>query len=550
MKTILRRINDFIDQRIDRPIKVQYPSSITPEFLMRIKPENVDEHSWTEGCLWIINSVLSQTIEGRFKNEDSEYVAICSTLLKRLIGNDYTPYIEALVNSGVLIADNQFSIKHHICMGYKLAKELVNEPWTFATIKGRFIVKAVIKHRRQKARELKKVNQELYHLNRWLIEETLILNKTAALDFLSTLERVMEREIKKRNLKPGSKNKIQGFLDLRIRIYKTSIERWKLTNGFTVDSSGGRLHTPLTSIPSIFRNFITTRDGEELTSLDIKNSQPFHMVFLFQKRFWRKSKKAATMYGTDQELYNQLLHDEGYIMFQKLLLRADNQAIRILSFKNLVLTGKLYEFICSRLGGIYKSRKKVNPFGTRRLAKKQFLRMMYYDPRKINPDVHQFFSEFVKLFPSEGSIMSLLKKRSYRDFSIFLQKLEAKMILHQVCRVIFKENPDIPLYTIHDSIITTKQYADLVMDKIKTTYVEAIGMAPQIEKNTWSETNALKSVVSYVKSKIDEANMDIPDTKLNRHLEHGSFDQHFYKCHIPDFTKYETLVPPTNQPRH
>jgi hypothetical protein len=543
MKPIIRRINDYIDHRVERPIKVQYPRSITPEFLQNIKPADIDSDQWAEGCFWVINAVLSQTIEGRFKNNDSDYVAVCSLTLKMVLGNDYTLYVDALVNSGILVSDNEFSVKHHICMGYKLPTQLIQEPWAFTTIKGKFIVKSVKKHRRKKSQELKKVNKDLYHLTRWLIEDTLILDKTAALDFLNTLKGVMQRELEKRTLKPGSKNRVKSFLDLRIRIYKTSIERWKLTNGFTVDNSGGRLHTPLTSIPSIFRNFITTRGGEELISLDIKNSQPFHMVFLFQKRFWRKSKKAATMYGTDQELYNQLLHDEGYIMFQKQLLRVDNQAIRIFSFKNLVLTGKLYEFICSRLGGIYKSRKKVNPFGTRRLAKKQFLRMMYYDPRKINPDVHQFFSEFIKLFPAEGSIMSLLKKRSYRDFSIFLQKLEAKMILHQVCRVIFKENPDIPLYTIHDSIITTKQYADLVMDKIKTTYVEAIGMAPQIEKNTWSEVNALESVVKYVNGKLDESNIDTPGLQLNTSLEHASFDQDFYQSHVPDFLKYETLIP-------
>lgn len=44
---------------------------------------------------------------------------------------------------------------------------------------------------------------------------------------------------------------------------------------------------------------------------------------------------------------------------------------------------------------------------------------------------------------------------SKRDLPILLQHLEADCVLDYTCKKIAKKYPDMPLFTIHDSIITT-----------------------------------------------------------------------------------------------
>lgn len=49
-------------------------------------------------------------------------------------------------------------------------------------------------------------------------------------------------------------------------------------------------------------------------------------------------------------------------------------------------------------------------------------------------------------------------------FAMFTQKLEAYFLLDNVCKRISEEYPHVPLYTVHDSIMTTKDYVGLVKE--------------------------------------------------------------------------------------
>jgi hypothetical protein len=82
----------------------------------------------------------------------------------------------------------------------------------------------------------------------------------------------------------------------------------------------------------------------------------------------------------------------------------------------------------------------------------------------------------------EAQVMELLKSRDYRDLSILLQKLEARVLLHKVCRRIYDHNTTAWFTTIHDSIITTAEHADLVENIILTAYKDILGAEPQLKK--------------------------------------------------------------------
>lgn len=102
-----------------------------------------------------------------------------------------------------------------------------------------------------------------------------------------------------------------------------------------------------------------------------------------------------------------------------------------------------------------------------------------------------------------------------RDFSILLQRTESYLMLDNVCRIIHLENPDIPFYTIHDSIITTQPNIELVKKITSETILKITGkpvgvktkvydpsviVSEQLLTDTWDKVK-ITSVIEYERKK-------------------------------------------------
>jgi hypothetical protein len=114
--------------------------------------------------------------------------------------------------------------------------------------------------------------------------------------------------------------------------------------------------------------------------------------------------------------------------------------------------------------------------------------------------------------------MELLKRRDYTNFSVLLQKLEVHMMLEKVSRRIYDRAPDAWFTTIHDSVITTTEYADLVQETMFTTYKEVLGVAPAIERSDLHPDAAFHDLFDYVQRKIDKniGEGESPEVRNNR----------------------------------
>jgi hypothetical protein len=500
-------------------------------------PAGFSQELWLDGCRWIISTLFTNTIERRFKEGSEEFIPLCSELLKDILSNNYASYLGALLKSKILIRDDEYSAKNHICYGYRISTKYLSSQVEYHSLVTPYIQKALVKYRRKKSKELIKASTPLFPLTRWLTENSLIIDKTEALDFLNDFMRKLEKELKKRELKPQAQKKAASFITTRSIIYQTAIESWRLSKGFNIDRSGGRLYSPIVNLPSIFRNFITTAGGEELVSLDIKNSQPFHLLCLLRPQFWKLKSKKIHLHGMDEELYVHTSSHQVYNMFQELIQSPEYQQLNFFHFKGLVSAGKLYEFMASRLAEKYSHLGAANPFRDRNMTKKQFLRLMYFDPEKKNPLVHGFFEEFEKLFPVEAMAIKLLKSRNYKDLPILLQKIEARLLLHNVCGQIFKKNKAIPIYSIHDSLVTTKAFSEVVESTIYKVYKEDLGMVPQLEKSIWSMDSAYRDMKKYVSRKIDDAMQQIHNPDSSQIIRKVDFEMAYLRERIPDYLR-------------
>ena len=81
--------------------------------------------------------------------------------------------------------------------------------------------------------------------------------------------------------------------------------------------------------------------------------------------------------------------------------------------------------------------------------------MLYAENKNRHVASSNYYKAFKELFPFESNIIDLLKSKNYTEFSVLLQQIEARILLKNICKRIHQKDHSIPLFTIHDGIITT-----------------------------------------------------------------------------------------------
>jgi hypothetical protein len=62
-----------------------------------------------------------------------------------------------------------------------------------------------------------------------------------------------------------------------------------------------------------------------------------------------------------------------------------------------------------------------------------------------------------------------------------MQREEAKFMLHTVCRRLFTYHKEVPVFTIHDSIMTTEEHVPLVRRIISEEF-HRLGLHPTLKE--------------------------------------------------------------------
>ena len=547
---IKKDVEGFINSSYNDNISIVNPELLDKETLLQHKPIHIDDEDWIQNCRWIVHSIIQLSSDKRYNNKSGEYVPLNSVVLKKNCGNNYLVYLEGLLNSGIIDCDEKYSKVTHESFGFKFTDKYATTAIGFITLTDKTLLKRIRKYKKEKIEVLKTKAHPIAHLVRWLAYDGLSIDKEAAIEFLETYKRKLTSELSKRNLRKKHQKKQEAFVLRRYYKIKHQIESWGSNKYISIDDAGGRLYSPITGLPSLFRNFLNYK-GEELVGYDIKNSQPLHFLTMLKKEFWKSYTSGLTLKRLDSELGEYLQGDVDYsstIMFQESSETQYSKRFNNYTFKKLVQNGKLYEFICYKFFNKHITKGGLDRFSTRAKTKQEFMHMMYHNPKVPHSKAKAVFADFEHLFPTEASVMNLMKKRKYNDFPIILQKLEAQMLLHRVAKRVYDVNPDIPLFTIHDSILTTKQHASTLKCILEDEYQKLLGFIPQFEKTEYSEHNAWGEITKYTKSKVDQADLEIsedgfilPESFRFLKCEHWNFDKKQKdKKVIPDIANYNT----------
>ena len=234
--------------------------------------------------------------------------------------------------------------------------------------------------------------------------------------------------------------------------------------------SYGRLHTPITRLKREARRFLTI-EGKELVEVDIANSQPLFLSQLILN--FRNNNK--DFYSTSSSNYC----DSGpSIMASMGLFPVTESQDR----EGLRADERRYIELCEE-GRLYEVLMEAGGFTDRQKMKDDLYHEVFYGQTRIQGPVKDIFR---KLFPNVYEVILAAKKKDYRHLSHRLQKAESDLIIQTVCRRLMLDHPDIPVLTIHDSILTTPEHHSTVAEFIRQAFA-AVGLLVTLKEKTTNE---------------------------------------------------------------
>ena len=87
-------------------------------------------------------------------------------------------------------------------------------------------------------------------------------------------------------------------------------------------------------------------------------------------------------------------------------------------------------------------------------------------------------------------IFAKIKKgKKYNSLACLLQHIEAQIILLKICKRVSVERPDLPIFTLHDSIVTTEGNEGYVSDVMMEVLSNEIGIPPILKIEKWEKVS-------------------------------------------------------------
>ena len=192
-----------------------------------------------------------------------------------------------------------------------------------------------------------------------------------------------------------------------IKYMKNSMSLESLRDGniFFKFDEYGRMHTNYTILKRNIRKNFLSIDGQPLHEIDLKNSQPLFLAVLMKRELSP----------------NKLINSE------------------ITRYFDLVNNGLIYEELMNKCSIKDREEAKI---------------MMYKVLFGVNGDTRKYNKMFNSVFPHIYAFILKYKKekKNYKSLSYALQNLESEFIFNKVIKHLMVSNPEIKLFTVHDSL--------------------------------------------------------------------------------------------------
>ena len=453
------------------------PVAVLPEALMR----HADSARY-----FLHRIVWGQVMKKRTKED---FVPLKFDYLREVIPDRVVVTLkEALLSAEVIECDGQY-IEGRKSYGYRLGPKYTNSRIIRVAIQDAAVVKRVKANRRAK---YKKVRLDVH---RWLRSQF----KNLHVDL------------------PKAMSLLSGHR--RFELVRIPVEQIANNESEFSVCRYGRVHTSLTRCPSKVRTELHVA-GESLVSLDIANSQPLFLSLLIIN--YRKQGNKSFGYVTFQShvtnpyrnidkiieetipyfILLQESHTSSVISTAYTTRKASEEILEPHTEQDLQTTRHCphelsvnrdflapdeahFVRLCEqgKLYATFDEQMEILEMPLRHWLKQEAFEVIYGPNRKKT----RLKSIFEELFPGVAEVIRVHKRKDYRFLPRLLQNIEANFVINTVCRRIMTEMPDTPMFTIHDSVLTTRQFVEPVR-RIMFEEFARLGLTPTLHQKDYGES--------------------------------------------------------------
>lgn len=411
-----------------------------------------------EGLIVICDTILRMA--GSRDTDMNNLVQIQTTSFHNILHNDYSLYLDYLIQERIVITDN-FYIPGEKSISYKLNEDFIDD-LTSIQMENKTFLNRTIKAINETDTKLKVSTK---HKNNF--------KNDFKIDFVSAWNHLTNCYI---NQVPDKKGRLLN------KYTKAVLQRklLEINDGqlfISRSSSNGRITTNLSILNGDYKQFILGYDY----SLDIVSSQPTMLnMFINLLKELRGEKSPVISYSNSYLSYE-------YRIIEKTLGKSDGvrfldglKSVKLPSkseldlWKNLCENGDIYRHFANEVFNI--TGKKM----TRQEAKQIFI-VVLYSPSKSPNEYKKIFSMiYPTIYKFLNDIKSIAKiKRSHKMLPILLQGTESFIWIERILPELDRLN--IKYHFIHDSIIIQKEDFDRAEMKITEQFFIA-GINAQICK--------------------------------------------------------------------
>lgn len=452
------------------------------ELIQKFPPTGISKFN-ANHLLYIAGLIYSLKLRREKSDKETGFTKINSTALRSKVRN-YKSYLWYLTRAGVLRTDGSYSSGKST--GYRFLHG-------FHGIKSVEIELEVRRDSGKKGKLDAELTKRHGFVTRWLSDGKLGFDYEGALKLYEAEKAALDEGGMRNHAQLGPfDDGLPAYENVEDYDYKYPENAWmwwrasieNMRKGEVwhgVDRKGFRLYSPLTMLKKTYRRFCSY-EGKELISFDIKNSQPYVSLCLFKDSFYDEDsdcfnyRKVYSIVGKKSKITKSQ-----YVLMRRKL--SETQGCQDLQlYSDLVTGGKLYEYLMKE--ALLRLGKEL----TRDYVKKKLL-MAFYSTNSYlmqeNDDGAEFKRLFRELFPNVYEIFRIAKQKSKVHLACLAQAIESHIVLRVICRRIANERPDVPLFTIHDSIATTRENAEYVLSIMQEELERYVGHPPTIKEEPW-----------------------------------------------------------------
>lgn len=272
----------------------------------------------------------------------------------------------------------------------------------------------------------------------------------------------------------------------------------------SMDAIHGRVFAAHTGLRCELRRFLRSPDGQPIVSLDIRNCQPA-LLSLAVARYYSEDRRQRNRILSDTlepkrnpYLWPQLKTAGKYLNVAKMCLanslsdtmlektvrhieedrpkrvspRVSIRADSLARWLSLAESGRLYEFFGDDREAV-KKEMVLAMFGQRPLLSHRVGRILETD------------------FPAVAEVITAMKRknvlakqhdpRPFRYLACTLQLYESTLMIYRVCGRIMRERPETPVWTIHDSMLTSVPHKEYVESVLRAEFA-LVGLSPSLKE--------------------------------------------------------------------